>query len=207
MYDPRYKFIRVYTQIGPVYVVQIKCALKGFTMTRTKLVEKQEGTDAIKKTYSCFEKKFGLVPNLYKVYAAWPEMFQVMKNQYHVLFETGRVDRLTKEMIAIFVSRINNCQYSNVWHTMFIRQAGDCEELISSIREDYKNAPISDKHKAVLTFSDRLTKIPYAVTDAEVDDLKHFGYSDVEILEITMVVSYCNAENREVLALGVDFEG
>lgn len=176
-------------------------------MSRTQLVETQDSTEEIGKTYLYFKKKFGLIPNLYKTYAVWPEMFEVMKKQYHVLYETGRVDRMTKEMIAILVSRLNNCQYSNVWHTMFIRQSGDSESLVPHITEDYKKAPITDKQKAVLSYAEKLTKIPYAVCDNDIKNLKNFGYNDEEILEITLVISHCNAENREVLGLGVDFEG
>ncbi len=52
------------------------------------------------------------VPNLYRVMASKPEYLEANWNRVKsVMVQPGKLDRLTKEIIAVAVSAVNGCEY------------------------------------------------------------------------------------------------
>ena len=52
------------------------------------------------------------MPNLYKVMASNPVYLEANWNKVKaVMFPSGRLDRLTKEIIAVAVSAVQGCRY------------------------------------------------------------------------------------------------
>jgi len=58
----------------------------------------------------------------------------------------------------------------------------------------------------MLAYAEKLTKFPSTVEKADVDALKHAGFSDADILAIAEVTSYYAYANRIADGLGVDVE-
>ena len=83
-------------------------------MASVKLIPEDEATGKVKELYD--EIKAGLgtdfVPNLYKVMASNPEYLEAnWRRVKAIMFESKRLDRLTKEIIAVAVSAVNACPY------------------------------------------------------------------------------------------------
>lgn len=95
-----------------------------------KLLEEEEATGKTAELYDDIRAKFGMVPNFFKAQAAvdpdwalnnWSRVKQIMLNQ-------GSLDRKTKEIIAMVVALMNNCQYCNLAHKTMALMAGATEE-------------------------------------------------------------------------------
>jgi uncharacterized peroxidase-related enzyme len=80
------------------------------------------------------------------------------------------------------------------------------EQLVQQVKEDYKKAAIDGKTVAMLNYAVELTIKPSSVTDADVDLLRHHGFSDRAILDICQITSYFNFVNRMAEGLGVKLE-
>ena len=83
-------------------------------MASVKLIPEDEATGKVKELYD--EIKAGLgtdfVPNLYRAMAANPEYLEAnWRRVKAIMFESKRLDRLTKEIIAVAVSAVNACPY------------------------------------------------------------------------------------------------
>lgn len=83
-------------------------------MPAIKMVPQEEATDRVKQIYEEIKGTFGIdfVPNLYKVMAPNPAYLEANWNKVKaVMIESGKLDRLTKEIIAVAVSAVNSCNY------------------------------------------------------------------------------------------------
>jgi len=83
-------------------------------MASIKMIPEEEATGKVKDIYAEIKSKLGIdfVPNLYKVMAAKPDYLEANWNKVKaVMVEPGKLDRLTKEIIAVAVSAVSGCEY------------------------------------------------------------------------------------------------
>ena len=58
----------------------------------------------------------------------------------------------------------------------------------------------------MLAFAERLTRVPWDMGQADVEELREHGFDDRDIHDITQIAAYFNYINRVADALGVDDE-
>ena len=83
-------------------------------MAAIKLISEDEATDIVKNIYEDIKSQLGIdfVPNLYKAMASLPNYLNANWNKVKtVMIEEGKLDRLTKEIIAVAVSAVLGCRY------------------------------------------------------------------------------------------------
>lgn len=83
-------------------------------MAAIAMVSEDEATGKVAEIYADIKMTLGIdfVPNLYKVMAPKPAYLEAnwMKVKA-VMAAPGKLDRLTKEIIAVAVSAVNACAY------------------------------------------------------------------------------------------------
>ena len=83
-------------------------------MAAIAMVSEDQATGKVAEIYADIKTTLGIdfVPNLYKVMAPKPEYLEAnwMKVKA-VMAAPGKLDRLTKEIIAVAVSAVNACAY------------------------------------------------------------------------------------------------
>ncbi len=83
-------------------------------MAAINMIPEDQATDRVKEIYEDIKAQLGIdfVPNLYKVMAPKPGYLEANWNKVKaVMVEPGKLDRLTKEIIAVAVSAVNACDY------------------------------------------------------------------------------------------------
>lgn len=83
-------------------------------MASIKMIPEEEATGKVKEIYEEIKSNLGIdfVPNLYKVMATKPGYLEANWNKVKtVMVEPGKLDRLTKEIIAVAVSAVQGCEY------------------------------------------------------------------------------------------------
>jgi alkylhydroperoxidase/carboxymuconolactone decarboxylase family protein YurZ len=83
-------------------------------MASIRLVPEDEAVGKVKAMYQEIKQQFGIdfVPNLYRVMATNPGYLEANWNKVKaVMFAPGKLDRLTKEIIAVAVSAVLGCRY------------------------------------------------------------------------------------------------
>jgi uncharacterized peroxidase-related enzyme len=71
------------------------------------------------------------------------------------------------------------------------------------LREDYKQAPITDQERVMIDYVVKLTKDATKVSPLDHERLRGVGFDDRAILQITLIASWFNYINRVADALGV----
>ncbi len=83
-------------------------------MASIKMISEEEASGKVKEIYEDIKMELGIdfVPNLYKVMASKPDYLEANWNKVKaVMVQPGKLDRLTKEIIAVAVSAVMGCEY------------------------------------------------------------------------------------------------
>jgi alkylhydroperoxidase/carboxymuconolactone decarboxylase family protein YurZ len=83
-------------------------------MASAKMIPEEEATGRVKELYEEIKSALGIdfVPNMYKVMAPNPSYLEANWNKIRVVMkERGKLDPLTKEIIAVAVSSVSGCKY------------------------------------------------------------------------------------------------
>ncbi len=83
-------------------------------MAAINMIPEEQATGRVKEIYEDIKAQLGIdfVPNLYKVMAAKPGYLEAnWRKVKTIMVEPGKLDRLTKEIIAVAVSAVNACDY------------------------------------------------------------------------------------------------
>jgi len=83
-------------------------------MASIRLIPEEEATGKVKEIYDEIKSKLEIdfVPNLYKSMAVKPSFLEANWNKVKaVMIEPGKLDRFTKETIAVVVSAVLGSQY------------------------------------------------------------------------------------------------
>ncbi|MBN4050405.1 peroxidase-related enzyme [Desulfobulbus sp. AH-315-M07] len=91
-------------------------------------------------------------------------------------------------------------------HRRGLRRLLKDEVLANQIAEDFEQAWLSERDKAMLRYAAKLTRAPETITKPDVDGLREHSFSDTDVLAIAEVAAYFNYVNRMVEGLGVALE-
>lgn len=83
-------------------------------MALIPLVQEDDAVGRVREIYDDIKAQLGIdfVPNLYKVMASDPEYLAANWDKVKaVMVAPGKLDRLTKEIVALAVSSISGCNY------------------------------------------------------------------------------------------------
>lgn len=83
-------------------------------MGSTRLIPEEEATGTVREVYRDIKETLGIdfVPNMYRAMAARPAFLEANWNKVKaVMLAPGKLDRLTREIIAVSVSAVSGCRY------------------------------------------------------------------------------------------------
>jgi hypothetical protein len=85
----------------------------GTTMPTVRLIEEHEATGKVKEVFEDIKatKEIDFVPNVWRALAVNPDHLELAWNKLKAIMRPGRLDLLTKEIIALAVSITNGCPY------------------------------------------------------------------------------------------------
>ena len=80
------------------------------------------------------------------------------------------------------------------------------QELVAALKNDYRSAGVDEADLAMLSYAEKITLGHCDCSKSDVDELRGFGFEDVEILDIVQISAYYNFVNRMACGLGVELE-
>ena len=109
------------------------------------------------------------------------------------------ISRAERELIATHVSYLNDCFYCHTSHGATACQYLDGDKaLVDQIRKDYRNAPISDKLKALISIAASVQKSGKSVTPAQIEAARAQGATDRDIHDTVLIAAAFCMFNRYV---------
>jgi len=83
-------------------------------MPAVKMIDESGATDKVKAIYEDIRLSLGIdfVPNMYRAMAVNPDFLEANWNKIKMVMQSpGKLDPLTKEIIAVAVSAVMGCRY------------------------------------------------------------------------------------------------
>jgi len=138
-------------------------------------------------------------PMIYRPETAKPlnELAEVLLRGPHTL------SRGERELIAAYVSGLNECQFCCGSHSAFAAaQLEQGMSLVDQVRADLDSAPVSDKLRTLLRIAGAVQVDGRKVTPALIEDAREAGATDVEIHDSVLIAAAFCMFNRYVDGLG-----
>ena len=104
-------------------------------MPTVNLVEESKANPKVKAIFDDIKatKKIDRVPNFWRALASNPEHLEICWTRAKAIMKPGRLDLLTKEIIALAVSITNSCRYCINSHTAALRKLGLSSEAVGEV--------------------------------------------------------------------------
>ncbi|HXZ11426.1 MAG TPA: peroxidase-related enzyme [Candidatus Sulfotelmatobacter sp.] len=166
-------------------------------------IEETQADARLREIYRGIEQGFGFIPNFFKALGPTPGVIEAQLRLSAAVMEDGALTKIQKEQIGVVVSGITASTYCMFIHMELLQRFGVEKSLARKLTNDYENAAVDAKLKALFRFADKLTRKPYDIEDADVEAVKQAGWDDAALRETVLTVAYFNYVNRVSLGLGL----
>lgn len=104
-------------------------------MSTVKLVDENTRDPRVRAIFDDIKttKQIERVPNIWRALAAHPEHLELCWTRLKAIMRPGKVDMLTKEIIALAVSITNGCTYCINSHTAAVQKLGLSHEGLGEV--------------------------------------------------------------------------
>ncbi|HEX4705761.1 MAG TPA: peroxidase-related enzyme [Pseudonocardiaceae bacterium] len=142
---------------------------------------------------------------LLQVFRAYPDTARPLLD-YHELVMRGPspFTAAERELIAAYVSGVNDCTYCHGVHTATAEAFGVPAGLLSALLADLDAAAgVDERMRAVLRYVGKLTRTPAMVTAQDADAVLAAGWDERALHDAVLVCALFNFMNRMVNGLGI----
>ncbi len=104
-------------------------------MPTVKMISEEEATGKVKAVFDDIKstRDIDFVPNIWRALAVNPDHLELTWNKLKQVMQPGKLDRLTKEIIAVAVSITNGCAYCINSHTAAVKKLGLDNEALGEL--------------------------------------------------------------------------
>lgn len=142
---------------------------------------------------------------LFDIFVQYPEF----SDPLHVFLEAllrgpSPFSAAEREMIAGYVSGINECGFCHTTHTGVAERLGTPEGLVRNLLASAELSGVDEKLRPVLRYVRKLTGKPASVGKADVDAILDAGWDERAVVHANLICGAFSLFNRWVAGLGVD---
>jgi uncharacterized peroxidase-related enzyme len=144
-------------------------------------------------------------PGLLQIFQAFPDFARPLIEYHEVLmrgespFSPGE-----RELIAAYVSGLNNCTYCHAVHSKTAMALGISADKMPSPISSLQATDVDRRMQTVLDLVRKLTFAPGKIAAADVDAIFAAGWNDRALHDATAICALFNLMNRLVNGLGVE---
>lgn len=139
----------------------------------------------------------------YLLLAHAPAILKQRSEAYNaIMYAPGGLARADRELGALTVSRVNGCVYCASVHAQRFEQLAKQNETVAQVFDDPYTAGTTERQKAIVQFSLRLTEMPEQIGPADIQALKDVGLDTAEIQDLLHATAIFAWANRLMLNLG-----
>ncbi len=131
-----------------------------------------------------------------------PEGLAKMQDLEHYLNTGTGLEAALLGMVRLRASLINGCEYCIHVHTAELRKLNEQGERIDGLTEWRSSNSYTQRERAALAWAEAVTNIQEGHAPDAVYDEVRAHFSNVETVNLTLVITTINAWNRLAISLG-----
>jgi uncharacterized peroxidase-related enzyme len=179
------------------------------TYVRVPLVDEGQAEGRLAELYEEIKKSTNLpfVPDMFRLMSTRPDLLEGVVAGYKGMFLGGVMPRQTRELVAAWTSKVNQCPYCVGTHNFFFQAFGGPQETAQAVEsaQTVDDLPVDERTKVLLRLLTKLTQEAYKITDADWATAVDAGWSSEELLEGFFIAGMFNFITRMVDGLGLGF--
>lgn len=177
-------------------------------MARIKVISHKESDGELKDIYDHLVKTRGKLAAVHQIQSLNPPtIMQHMDLYMGVMFGASPLKRYQREMMAVVVSKANNCDYCQVHHAEALNHYWKDDAKTAELRGDFRKVELGEVDFILCEMAEALTLSPGDQPNSKsLEKLRSLGIDDRAILDATLVIAYFNFVNRIVMNLGVQLD-
>ena len=178
-----------------------------------KMIDDADAGPRLKALLDKSRTPHGTVDTVMRVHSLRPNTMRGHVVLYRAALhdDTNTIPMWFQETISSYVSMLNDCPYSLANHWANAKHLIGDDDRADRIEEALKECRPGDvfdgAQLALLNYTQKLTRNPGEMVEADVQVLKDAGVPDGEILEANQIIGYFNYVNRCLNGLGVTTDG
>ena len=178
-----------------------------------KMIADDEADEILKPFFDRVRTPHGTVDNVMRAHSLRPHTMDGHVVLYRSVLHNpdNTLPFWFLEVVASYVSILNNCDYSLRHHfTNARRLIGDdarADAVRAALDAHRPEDAFDGKELALLVYAGKLTTEVGAMAEADIGAVRAASADDGEILEVNQVCAYFNYSNRLLNGLGVTTEG
>lgn len=131
-----------------------------------------------------------------------PEGMAKMRALEHYLNTGTGLEPVLREMVRLRASLMNGCEYCIELHSGELRKLNESEERIGGVAEWRNSDLYTQRERAALAWAEAVTNIQEGHAPDVVYEAVRAHFTEVETVNLTLVIASINAWNRISIALG-----
>jgi AhpD family alkylhydroperoxidase len=131
-----------------------------------------------------------------------PEGFAKMRELEHYLNNRTGLEASLRELVRLRVSLMNGCEFCIRLHTSELQKVNETADRIAGVADWRGSDAYTKRERAALAWAEALTNIQDGHAPDVVYEEVRAHFSDVETVNLTLVISTINAWNRISIGLG-----
>lgn len=153
-------------------------------MTFIKTISEEQAEGLLQGQYQATQKNMGYVPNYMKVFSLHPEAYDAWTKLISAIRSKMRLRRY--ELVTFASAMALKCRYCMLAHGAVLRKNFFSAEELAAITSDFHNAGLPSEEVAIMSFAQKVTLQSHQVGEQDIDELRGYGLSDEEILDVTL---------------------
>jgi uncharacterized peroxidase-related enzyme len=170
-------------------------------MSIIETVNEDEATGVVADCYAGDLKELGYVPSYTKVMSVNPEAYLAWMGLVRAI--VPQMGKRRYELVTLAAAEGVHSDTCRLAHGRKSLPLFDEEQLVR-IAADYRNADLSEAEVAMMEFAERVSRDSPSMTEADSLRLREVGFTDREIVDITLAAAARNYFSRALQALGVE---
>lgn len=131
-------------------------------------------------------------------------MLPICQYTEHVMRSPSALSRGECELIAAYVSGLNQCQYCHGSHAAFAESHGVEPGLLKALIDDLDSAAVDPKLVPLLRYCRILTETPSRLAPADAEAVKAAGWPEAALEDAVHVTALFNFYNRLMDGHGIE---
>ena len=163
-------------------------------------IHEDDATGDVAAIYDEDRANFGYVTEHGKTMALNPEAQRAFESLIQAILPA--LGARNYRLVTLAAARTLESQPCLVSHGTFAMKQFDAEQL-ARIVTDHHDADLTDAEVAMMDYAEKVSRDAAGMTDADALVLRDHGFSDREIVDITLAAAARNYYSRALSALGV----
>lgn len=170
-------------------------------MAFIRTVSEEQADNLVQGLYQTGRNSLGYVPNYMKAFSIHPEVYDAWTKLLGAIRSKMRLRRY--ELVTFATAMALECTYCTLAHGAVLHKNFFNVDQLVAIVKDFRNAGLSAEEVALMSFAQKISKKANQINESDMDELRGFGFSDEEILDVVLVCTARNFFSKTLDSLGV----